>query len=151
MTATARRLKTIYGLAKKAGMTGTKGNENLHELVSNMFGKESLKKLTDSEYETLVGELKKRTVSVKVSNGITQKQISKIWQLMYELMEFDTKPSKAALGDRLCGIIKKELGIDALKNNPFMWLTGDDGSRLIEKLKKYVYSAEKKHSNTIKK
>lgn len=54
---------------------------------------------------------------------------------MYSLEKLDKKPSSAKLGDRLCGIIKKELHIDALPKYPFAWLTYQQGVKLIEILK----------------
>lgn len=144
------KLKMVYGLAKKAGMTGRQGNEDLHALATSLCGKESLKELTEKEYAALLQELRKRAgTTVKASKGITKRQINKVWQLMYELKKYDQKPSETALGDRLCGIIKKELGIDALKKEPFIWLTYSDGSKLIEKIKKYIDSAKKRASKNI--
>lgn len=58
--------------------------------------------------------------------------------MMYELQKRDTAPSAASLGERLCGIIKKELQVDAVPAQPFAWLTFQDGNKLIEVLKKYV-------------
>ena len=40
---------------------------------------------------------------------------------MYRLQ--DASPSKAPLGDRLCAIIKKELGMDAFPKDPFAWIS----------------------------
>ena len=61
---------------------------------------------------------------------------------MYELEELS--PSSAALGDRLCGIIKKEFKIDATSEKPLVWLSYSDASKMIEVLKRYVSSAERK-------
>lgn len=71
-------------------------------------------------------------------------QRRKVWRLMYQLEELDDKPSSAKLGDRLCGIIKKELHIDCTSKQPFRWLTYQQGSKLIEKLKKYVENAQRR-------
>ena len=51
---------------------------------------------------------------------------------------------KSFIGKRLCGVIKKELHIDAVPDKPFLWLGFDEGSKLIEVLKAYVKSAEHK-------
>ena len=52
---------------------------------------------------------------------------------MYRLQ--DASPSKAPLGDRLCAIIKKELGMDAFPKDPFAWISYKDGNKLVEVLK----------------
>lgn len=49
---------------------------------------------------------------------------------MYRLQ--DASPSKAPLGDRLCAIIKKELGMDAFPKDPFAWISYKDGNKLVE-------------------
>ena len=46
--------------------------------------------------------------------------------------------------ERLLGAIEKILGITASKSDPFRWINFDDGTRLIEQLKRYVRSAERK-------
>ena len=75
---------------------------------------------------------------------MTEGQQRKVWQLMYKLSEFDAAPSSATKGERLCGIIRKELNVDASVNKPFVWLGFDDGNKLIEVLKNYVKSAQRK-------
>ena len=45
--------------------------------------------------------------------------------------------------DELCGVaIEKILGITASKSDPFRWISFEEGSRLIEQLKRFVRSAE---------
>ena len=63
---------------------------------------------------------------------------------MYELKKQDLSENNASLGDRICRIIKKELKIDAIAREPFAWLDFGQGNKLIEILKKYVESAERK-------
>ncbi len=72
--------------------------------------------------------------------GVSGQQ-KKIWALMYELAKYDKKPGSVSLGDRLCAIIKKELGTDAIARTPFAWIDFDSGNKLIEVLKGYVKSA----------
>lgn len=143
----------IFGLARKAGMTGEEGNRDLHALVSNLCGKESLTEISRSDYFQIVKELEKRKLNPKpnkkhesrCTQGMTQGQIRKVWYLMYELKKYDIKSFSATLGERLCGIIKREIGIDAVPEKPFVWINYQDGSKLIERLKKYVYNAEKRY------
>lgn len=149
--------KHIFGLARKAGMVGDDGNRDLHSLISSVCGKESLTEINSSDYFRIVEELKKRGLKQAVhkkhesrsTQGMTQGQIRKVWYLMYELKKYDNRKYSATIGERLCGIIKRELGIDAIPEKPFVWLGYQDGSKLIERLKNYVYNAEKRylHSN----
>ena len=71
-------------------------------------------------------------------------QQRKVWRLMYQLEKLDEKPSAARLGDRLCGIIRKEIHIDCIARQPFRWLTYQQGVKLIEILKKYVANAQRR-------
>ena len=125
---TTNRFSKIFALAKKAGMLGKQGNEDLHALINSVCGKDSLKELTNSDYAAVIKELQSRAGT---SNTY-----------MYELEELS--PSSAALGERLCGIIKKEFKIDATSKNPLVWFSYSDASKMIEALKRYVSSAEKK-------
>ena len=144
------KIRKIYGLAKQAGMSGEQGNEDLHALVNSVCGKDSLKELTNRDYAAVIKELQSRagtsnTYKAKSkgnSKGMTEGQERKIWRLMYELQELS--PSSAALGERLCGIIKKEFKIDATSKSPLAWFSFSDASKMIEILKRYVSSAEKK-------
>lgn len=77
--------------------------------------------------------------------GATAGQQRKVWALMYELQKRDTAPSTASLGERLCGIIKKELKVDAGPTQPFAWLDFHACNKLIEVLKKYVANVKKSH------
>ena len=144
------RFAKMFALAKEAGMSGEQGNEDLHALVNSVCGKDSLKELTDSDYAAVIKELQIRagtsdTYQSKCTGnakGMTKGQEGKIWRLMYELQELS--PSSAALGERLCGIIKKEFSIDATSEKPLVWFSYSDASKMIEILKRYVSSAEKK-------
>lgn len=139
------------------------GNKNdlLHELVYGLTDKDSIRELTEQEYKKVIKELAER---LKLQNleepprkpykaqkyedsgrgKMSDGQRRKVWRLMYQLEELDTKPSTAKLGDRLCGIIKKELHIDCNSKQPFRWLTYEQGSKLIEKLKIYVANAQRR-------
>ena len=147
---TTNRFSKIFALAKKAGMSGKQGNEDLHALVNSVCGKDSLKELTDNDYAAVIKELQIRAgtsgdyqkKSKGNAKGMTEGQERKIWRLMYELEELS--PSSAALGERLCGIIKKEFKVDATSKNPLAWFSYNDASKMIEILKRYVSSAERK-------
>ena len=73
---------------------------------------------------------------------MTQGQTAKVWYLMYEFAKHS--PSHATVGERLKGIIKRQLKMDVDVKKPFLWMTHRQGNQLIEILKKYVVNAKSK-------
>lgn len=146
----------IFGLARDLGMT-TKSDDksdDLHLLIDSRTGKDSLTKLTYDEANGVIGELdhrhrfhsepapgKPKRRSAK-AGGVSARQQKFIWALMYDLNKYD--PSPASLGDRLSGIIKEVLKIDATAKDPFRWLDARHGNPLTEAVKGCVASARKK-------
>ena len=151
----------IYAMAARLGVLES-GNKNdmLHTIVYRLTQKESIRSLDENEYKTVVSELaerlklqnlteppkpyKKKKYEDSGRGKMSDGQRRKVWQLMYQLEKYDTEPTTAKLGDRLCGIIKKELNIDCTSKQPFRWLTYNQGVTLIEKLKKYIDSAQRR-------
>lgn len=151
------QIKKMYAMAGALGMTEAGSHEDgLHLLVAGMTGKESVKALTYREAQAVIGRLKelqggqapqraqKARAHPSRPGGVTSGQQKKIWALMYELQKYDTEPSTASLGDRLCAVIKKELKVDAIARTPFAWLDYQAGNHLIEVLKGYVKTEGKK-------
>lgn len=151
-----QQIRKIYAIGNALGIV-KRGNadDSLHDLVSSITGKNSLKALTYAEAQAVIRDLEKRQgeaphprckpkAHTERPGGATAAQQRKVWALMYELQKRDTAPSAASLGERLCGIIKKELQVDAVPTQPFAWLTFQNCNKLIEVLKKYVASAKKK-------
>lgn len=157
----ANQTQRIYGMAAALGMVISGSHDDaLHDLVANLTGSNSVKALDDKGYKAVVSELAQR---IKISQleeppakvkrtkryeerpgGITEGQQRKVWQLMYQLQGCDKEPHPASLGTRLSGIIKKEFDIDATERDPLRWVTYNQGTKLIDKLKQYVKSAEQK-------
>lgn len=153
------QVRKIYAIGHTIGITGSGAEEDeLHVLIGGLTGKDSVKALTYTEACAVIGrleELQGKSVSPKPAEkrrneyrenpgGITTGQQKKVWALMYELKKHDTAANDVALGDRLRKIIKKELHVDATAREPFAWLDFGLGNKLIEILKKYVESAERK-------
>lgn len=158
----AQQTQRIYAMGARLGIleSGNK-NDNLHTLVYQLTQKESIKSLTEDEYRTVVKNLAER---LKLQNmdapiphpykakkfedsgrgKMSDGQKRKVWRLMYQIQDLDEKPAQAKLGSRLCGIIKKELHIDAIPKQPFIWLSYQDGIKLIEVLKKYLANAQRR-------
>jgi len=152
----AFQIKKIYAIGNALGMVQTGNTEDeLHLLIGGATGKDSVKELSYKEASVVImrleqlqgnnAPLKKKSTKKyeSVPGGITEGQQKKIWALMYELKKLDKEQSAAQLGDRLCGIIKKELKVESKAKNPFVWLDYKAGNKLIEILKKYVSHAKK--------
>lgn len=147
-----QQIRKIYAIGQALGIVEKSHDDNLHTLIGAMTGKDSVKALSYQEGNEIIAELTRRQGTPpprnkpkqheEVAGGVTEGMQRKIWALMYDLQKYS--PSSAALGDRLCGIIKKELDITATPQRPFAWLRFHDGNRLVEILKGYVRNAKKK-------
>lgn len=153
---TKEQVRRIYALGASVGIveSGNK-DDNLHVLVCSLTGKESVRELTSTEFRKVEAELlarmkyKNRQVPLKnkadTAPGMMNKaQQSLAWRLIYRLKELDTEESSATAGERMVGAIKKILDVDAKVENPFRWITQEQGQRLITNLKWYVAAAEHK-------
>lgn len=154
----ACQMKKIYAIGNALGIKGFGHDDELHTLVAGVTGKDSIKNLTYQEAGAVMKRLEelqgaaappkaeKRRPKEYASRpgGVTSGQQRKIWALMYELKKYDAVPNDVSLGDRLCKILKKEMHVDAVARTPFVWLTYTQGNHLIEILKGYVTSAQRK-------
>lgn len=143
------QIKKLWAISKAIGMN----KDDLYALASV----ESLHKLDSIQAQEVIARLESMqgayTPPLKpsppkthseVAGMATEGQQRKAWALMYELRKYDAPPSTAALGDRLCGIIQKELKTNATAQKPFAWLDFRATNKLIEILKKYVANAKKR-------
>lgn len=161
---TKEQIKRVYALASGLGILESNNkNDMLHQLVFSVTGKESVSKLTDTEFKKLQGELIER---MKLSNleaplktkkdkpkakapedvpdMMTQAQQNLAWRMIYRLQELDETESSATVGDRMMGAIQKILNITVNAKSPFKWVSFEQGAKLIETLKRYVRNAERK-------
>lgn len=147
------QIRKIYTIGGALGMKGTDRKDPLHDLVNSMTGKNSVKELTYAEACRVIGELEARQGTPPPRKGgrplrkttpgrVSEGQQRKIWALMYQLAE--ASPSTAQLGDRLCAIIKKSLGVEAFPAAPFAWVDYKGANKVIEALKGYVANAQKR-------
>ena len=148
---TGKQIKMIYSLASGIGINNNTHDDELHILIYSRTEKESVKDLTKSEASGIISELKQLKGSVKsikyvdVPPGrMSKEQQDKAWRLIYMLCEIDK--SEAPAGERMKGAVKKILDMDInMKNKaPFRMVTVRQGSILIDNLKRYVSSAERK-------
>ena len=163
--ATKEQIKRIYGLGAGLGIVGKDKDDMLHELIFSITGKDSVKQLDDSEFKAVQAELinrmkladpnhllhntksrnkKKEAEEIGCNGMATPEQQRLCWRYCYRLKELDTNPESADVGDRLIGVIGKVLGVTASKKQPFRWIDQEQCSKLIEQLKRYVNSAERR-------
>lgn len=146
------QIRKIYAIAGALGMKGNDRYDPLHDLIADMTGKESVRDLSYADACRVIGELEARQGTPPPRKGgrplrksapgrVSEGQQRKIWALMYKLEE--ASPSTAPLGNRLCAIIKKTLGVDAFPAAPFAWVDYKGGNKVIEALKGYVTTAQK--------
>ena len=152
------QIRSIYALGSSLGLVDHthSHDDNLHQLIGAITGKDSVKALTGDEAKKVIAELMRRMRGFpdtpaprrtakkyeEMPGGLTGGQQRKVWELMYELRAFDTTPKDASLGSRLCGIIRRQFRVDASPKDPFRFLTWEQGRQLIEILKKYCGNAE---------
>lgn len=154
--------KAIFGMCKQLGIS----EDDRRALICSVTGKESTKELTDRETEAVIQELQARSKGKIVppekrnpkaykpaeAGMMTTDQQSLAWRLMYRLQELDEKPmlhengKPYTVGERMAGAIRAILDNNMTKpgKDIFKRVNFDDGAKLIEGLKRYVRSAERK-------
>ena len=147
----------IYAAARDLGMSTKGESDDLHALVYAVTGKDSIRQLTAAEAREVIRELDKRSIpadshrrrpapnpSVYPPGQMTPSQISKCWRLIYSVCESD--PSDVPPADRLAGAAERFIGQrpNMMAKNPFRFFSQEQGSKLIESLKRLEYSAEVK-------
>jgi hypothetical protein len=161
--ATKEQIKRIYGMGAVLGIKGSGKDDLLHELIFGMTGKTSVKELDDKEAQSVVSELihrlrfgnpdspKTETKSNNKSEPdgnygmATPEQQKLCWRYCYRLKELDPNPNSADVGDRMVGAIRKVCGTNMTpKEDPFRCVTQESCAKLIEQLKRYVNTAERK-------
>lgn len=158
---TKEQIKRIYVLGSSLGMVDRQNPDDmLHTLVCALTGKESIRSLDEAEFEKVQADLLNRMrlanrpvlsprkkpakAAAPVQPGsMTTAQQSMAWRLIYKLAELDPE-STATAGQRMRGAIKKVLEMDTELKEPFRWVTAEQGHKLIETLKRYVRSAQRK-------
>ncbi len=160
---TKEQVRRIYALGSAAGILEP-GNKDdlLHALVKRLTGKDSVSCLTAAEFKKVERELlpllqyKNRKEPLKPKAGTAPGMMNKAqqalaWRLVYKLKELDIEVSTATVGERMVGAIKKILDVDATVDDPFRWITQEQGSKLIVNLKWYVAAAQYRATQASKK
>ena len=152
--------RNLYTIASNAGLVEHGNKEDpFHLIIYGVTGKTSVKDLTSREMRLVESEIFRRTNNnisgdkVKnqeaVSGMMPPAQQSLAWRLMYQIRQYDVKISNQTVGARLAGVVRKTLKITASDTEPLKWVNAENGNILIETLKRYVKSAEKKYKQQI--
>ncbi|MDE5883989.1 MAG: regulatory protein GemA [Oscillospiraceae bacterium] len=153
----AESFKRLYALAADRHLL-ERGNpeDPLHQIVYSITGKTSIKELTNreiylveseilsQEYAENSGNSRQKIRNQKaIPNMMSPAQQALAWRLMYQIESYDLKPCNKRIGQRLAGVVRKELDITASDTEPLKWVNLKNGIILIEALKRYAASAEK--------
>ena len=152
----AKMTRRLYAIASKCGLVERDNKDDaLHQIIFSITGKTSAKELTAKEIKAVEAEILERYGNEISGNKIKNQetiegmmppaQQSLAWRYMYEIESYDLQPSSKTVGERLAGIVHKELNLTAFPDKPLLWVDAKDGNRLIEILKHYLTSAEKKY------
>lgn len=148
---TKEQVKTIYRMGASLGMVERGRDDPLHHLVAGLTGKESVSELSGAEASKVIGELRHRlrfssgaAPKAHLPGGVTEGQQRKILALMCELRKLDEAPISATIEERVAGIIQKELRITAPARDIYVWMSYRDAVKLIEIIKGYLASAQRK-------
>lgn len=152
----ATTTKRLYTLASGLGLVERDSKEApFHQLVYGLTGKEHISMLTQAEAKAVQTELQER-MKLKNHNKPLKKSKKSVpgmmtipmqnlaWALAYKLEELDEKSTPVPANIRLAGAVKKVLGITAYPEEPLKWVHFQEGMKLIEALKRYVASAERR-------
>ena len=152
--------RNLYAIAANAGLVEHGNKEDpFHQIVYSLTGKTSVKDLTSREMKQVENEIRSR-ISENVSGDriksqeavagmMSPAQQSLAWRLMYQIQRYDVKVSDKSVGARLAGVVRKSLKISASDTDPLKWVNAENGNKLIETLKRYVKSAEKKYKKQV--
>lgn len=154
------KTRQLYAIAANAGLVEHGSKEDpFHMIIYSVTGKTSVKDLTKREMKMVESEIfrriNKNISGDKIRNQeavpdmMSPAQQSLAWRLMYQIRQYDLKVSDKTIGERLAGVVRKTLKISASDTEPLKWVNAENGNILIETLKRYVRSAEKKYKKQI--
>lgn len=120
--------RRIFGLAKQLGLTGDEGNANLHAIVYEATGRESIRELTAEQAETVIRRLRslvgRQRVEHQRPGRATDRELWKQRQLAREIGWTE---------EQLGAFIKRMAKVDRPE-----WQSRQDASNVIEGLKKIL-------------
>lgn len=152
--AAAELTKKIYSLAAVCGVLESGSHDDgLHDIVYRETGKTSVRELTEAEAKRVIAALQDylRVSTLEpppAKATASNEQVRLAFRLVHRLAELDTTPSSASPRERLSGAIFKVTGIMPKQDGDlFDNLSEEQASQLIEMLKRYVRTAERRKRN----
>lgn len=148
--ATGKQIQRIYALGAKSGLLDReRGNDDdLHLWIKQWSQKDHISELTEKQADFIIARLidyQKNVCPPKPAECefITDEQKKFCFSLVYKLAKLS--PSEAEVRERLRGLIckvtKKSIKTDG---DIFYKVTREEGSRIIETLKRMIRSEERK-------
>lgn len=140
--------RKIYAIAGALNFVDRNDKENdvLHMIIFNMTQKSSVKDLTYTQANKVIDYLQQYQ-NKSQSECMSEGQKKKVFSLMYQLKEMDKEVNDTSIGDRLAGIIERQFKVKSTPKYLFTNLTKEDGKQLIEIIKNYIATAERKYLN----
>ena len=140
--------RKIYAIAGSLKFVDKNDKENgiLHMIVYNLTMKTSVKDLTFAQANLVIDYLVQQQ-NKSIPEVMSEGQKKKVFSLMYQLKELDAEPNFTPIGERLAGIIERQFKVRSTPKYLFTNLSKEDGNRLIEILKNYISTAERKFMN----
>jgi hypothetical protein len=144
--------KIIYTLGNELGLVDRMAaRDTLHEMILSITGKDRVSDLTNNEARMVIDRLKSNMKGAsriepkpKTENMASEREIKKIWALLFELKKYDETGEHASMQKRLRGFLKKYAGIDDVR-----FLTHEKANAVIEGLKGLVRTQKKKTSKEV--
>ena len=129
-------------------LDGSRGaDDELHLWVQQWYpDKQHISDLSDEQADFIIKRLQEFSrgfSQMKSSERMSEEQKSMAFRLMYRLAELS--PSNVSVRDRLAGVISRTTGREVRSNGGiFAGCTADDGSKIIETLKRYIETEHRK-------
>lgn len=144
--ATGKQIQRIYALGAKCGLLDREcGNDDdLHLWIKQWSRKDHISELTEKQADFIIARLidyKENVCPEKPTEieHITGEQQSLCFRLAYKLAQLS--PSEVEVRERLRGLICKVTGRNVRADGDIFYkVTRDEGSRIIEMLKRIIRS-----------
>lgn len=148
--ATGKQIQRIYALGAKCGLLDRErgADDDLHLWIKQWSQKDHISELTEKQADFIIARLADYKENVCPSKPeeiehITGEQQSFCFRLAYKLAQIS--PSEIEVRERLRGLICKVTGREINPDGDIFYkVTRDEGSRIIETLKRIIRSEERK-------
>ena len=147
--AAKEKTRTIYRIGAVSGLVdNSRGTEDdLHLWVRQWVpDNEHISDLTDEQADFIIERLREYSrglKSMKQSERMSEEQKNKAFSLTYRLAQLS--PSNVPVRERLAGVVTQVTGRKAnLRGGIFAGCSSEDGRNIIETLKRYVNTEERK-------